>query len=110
MMPLVAPWSLSADFGRPTETVLAADAAGLDWIHVDVMDYRLVHSSQLRAGGDRGRTGDREPSNVLPETVEPERYLEDKARAGTAHILIRYEPWSTPLLLTNSWCTVATST
>ncbi|MEO9189995.1 MAG: ribulose-phosphate 3-epimerase [Acetobacteraceae bacterium] len=89
---MVAPSLLAADFSRLGEEVRAIEAAGADWLHLDVMDGHFVPNISfgppvLKAL--RGRT--RLPFDVHLMIAPVDPYIAAFAEAGADHILVHVE-------------------
>ena len=89
---IIAPSILSADFTRLGADLAACEAAGADWIHVDVMDGGFVPN--LTMGPvlvEACRRATKLPLDVHLMIEQPERHIEAFARAGASHITVHVE-------------------
>ena len=88
----IAPSILSADFARLGEEIAAIDAAGADWIHVDVMDGHFVPNLTIGpvvVKALRKTTAKPFDVHLMISPVDP--FLDDFAEAGADTITVHQE-------------------
>ncbi|GCF95800.1 ribulose-phosphate 3-epimerase [Enterococcus florum] len=88
----IAPSILSADFARLGEEVKMVENAGVDYIHVDVMDGNFVPNITFGPSVVASlRPITKLPLDVHLMIADPEKYIEDFAKAGSDIIMAHVE-------------------
>lgn len=90
--PVLAPSLLAADFARLAEEVADIEAAGADWLHIDVMDGHFVPNISFGALVPKAlRHHTRLPFDVHLMIAPVDPFIAAFAEAGADHITVHAE-------------------
>ena len=91
-MAKIAPSILSANFLKLGEEIRAAEEAGADILHIDIMDGHFVPNITIGPFiVEAIRTITSLPLDVHLMIEEPDKYLEDFIKAGADYLTVHYE-------------------
>ncbi len=95
----IAPSILSADFSRLKDEIQAVEAAGADWLHVDVMDGHFVPNITIGPiVVEWIRKVTRMPLDVHLMITDPDKYAPDFIEAGANWISVHPDTCANPSL------------
>lgn len=88
----IAPSILSANFLKLGEEIKAAEAAGADMLHIDIMDGHFVPNITIGSSIVKSiRKITPLPLDVHLMIEEPDKYLRDFIKAGADYLTVHYE-------------------
>ena len=93
----IAPSILSADFSRLKDEIQAVEAAGADWLHVDVMDGHFVPNITIGpVVVESIRKVTRIPLDVHLMITDPDKYAPEFIKAGVDWVSIHPDTCANP--------------
>jgi ribulose-phosphate 3-epimerase len=92
MMIQIGPSLLSADFSRLAEDIHTVEAAGADFLHLDVMDFHFVPNLTFGIPViEKLRHVTSLPFDAHLMVEHPETYIDGLAKAGVAYVTVHQE-------------------
>jgi ribulose-phosphate 3-epimerase len=89
---LLAPSIIASDFTRLTEEIHACESAGADWLHMDIMDGHFVPTITIGPLFVQAcKRASKLPLDVHLMISDPEKYIEEFAKAGAGNITVHVE-------------------